>query len=830
MTSEALQEAARIARLHEYALLDSERTPHFDRIVELVAHCLDVPRSAISLLAEDRQWFLAKCGIDADETPRSISFCQHTIVHPDEIFVVEDAHADPRFRDNPLVTGPLAVRFYAGVPLRVPTGEKLGALCAIDARPRQLSAQQRRMLRHLASIAVDAFELRRALGLKSALLAQKEDLARALELRSAQALEAAARAERLARGRSQFLANMSHEIRTPMNGVMGMAEELLRSGLSAQQRQMAETLLGCADGLLGVLNDILDLSKLEEGRMSLETLRVDMEELLRELARLHGVRAREKDLALTYALAPGEGAVMGDPTRMRQILNNLVGNAIKFTIRGGVHVGVSRCRSLAELVEGDGAPVRCAGWHWLVPLAQADQVVAEGAAPVACQPSGDYLGITVADSGIGMDPEQCARLGEAYTQADASISRRFGGSGLGMSITAKLVARMGGGMALASSPGKGTLVALLLPLALAPRQAGTASCAPRPALERPMHVLLAEDNEVNRQVAAMHLKAMQCSHVHVADGQAAIREAMRTPFDLILMDVQMPVVSGIEAIERIRAQAGPNQDTPIIALTASVMVEEQRRVRLAGADQILGKPYRRDALVEAAARAAGSEVCFDAAYWEENFHDVDPEDCRALLASALESWAGLRDALHAVPAQCISGIEVASIAHRAGGSCGLIGYRMAAASFLQWERSARRIADGLPDTRQGASSKGTDAAEARRVGESSVGTHGGKAQRAAEPSEGSRAGESAGGSPAEDAAEELLLIRAGVAALLRSLALDLRRRLRRDGEALAEHGGVVPVGLAVERSDLSSLPIERGALRAARNVNTYLNGGSHHAG
>jgi len=802
MYPEAILESSRLSRLKEYALLDIERTPNFDRIVELVAQFLEVPRSAISLLAEDRQWFLAKCGIDADETPRDISFCHHTIAHPDDIFVVEDAHADPRFCHNPLVTGPLAVRFYAGVPLRVPTGERLGALCAIDSQPRKLSPEQQKVLRQLAAIAVDEFELRRALSRKSALIVEKEKLASELEAQSARALEAAARAERLTRSKSQFLANMSHEIRTPMNGIMGIAEALARSDLAAEQRQMAETLIGCTDGLLGILNDILDLSKLEEGRITLEKIRVDLHGLVGEVARMHAVRASDKAIDFSVAVDARSRGVTGDPTRLRQILNNLIGNAIKFTDCGSVSLAVTRVGSFEELVRSTDLSDATTSWHWLVPLGECSRTGSlgppgEGAAFIpgvaACAQAAesaqlarlDFLGLRVVDTGIGMDAAQLRRLGDAYAQADDSITRRFGGSGLGLNITARLVACMGGGLALASAPGKGTVVALLLPLPSAPEVPQGTSCAHRPVPGLPLHVLLAEDNEVNRQVAAMHLKTIGWSHRHVWDGEAALHEALTTPFDLILMDLQMPVLSGIEVIERIRSQPGPNRDAPIIALTASVMVEEQARVRLAGADEILGKPYRRRELEKAAARASGSELCFDAEYWAENFSDVDPEDCRALLASALESWAGLRGALDAAPTGLLSSIEVASVAHRAGGSCGLIGYRRSAASFLEWERSARRL---------------------------------GAAQQ----------------SHQENLAGELGDIRVNVAALLRLLSRDVRRRLREYPSVLdsgIEHSACAATTPA--NPTLAHAPseaTERLLHRAPWIVSANPNGGSHHAG
>lgn len=808
MFPEAVCESARLSRLREYALLDIERTPNFDRIVELAAQFLAVPRSAISLLAEDRQWFLAKCGIDADETPRDISFCHHTIAHPGDIFVVEDAHADPRFCQNPLVTGLLGVRFYAGVPLRVPTGERLGALCVIDSQPRKLSPEQQKVLQHLAAIAVDEFELRRTLSLKLALIAEKERLASELEAQRAQALKAAARAERLTRSKSQFLANMSHEIRTPMNGVMGMAEALARGDLTVEQRQMVETLLGCADGLLGILNDILDLSKLEEGCITLEKIGVDLQSLVSEVARMHGVRATSKELNFSVSVDSRSSSVTGDPTRLRQILNNLIGNAIKFTDCGSISVAVARVGNLEELVSfrhgrdpSSSRPWPSSTWHWLVPLNEPSQAASPGAAgaggalargvaacvkaPESAQLSElDFLGVRVVDSGIGMDVAQLRRLGEAYAQADDSITRRFGGTGLGLSITARLVACMGGGLALASAPGEGTVVALLLPLPPAPEVPQATRCVPRPATERPLHVLLAEDNLVNSQVAAMHLETIGWSHLHVWDGEAALREALTTPFDLILMDLQIPMLSGIEVIEQIRLQPGPNRDAPIIALTASVMVEEQARVKMAGADEFLGKPYGRIELEQAVARASGTELCFDTVYWAENFSDVDAGDCRALLASALESWAGLRDALDAVPTGCVSSVELASVAHRAGGSCGLIGYRRSAASFLEWERSARRLGAVRPADR-------------------------------------------------ESLAADLGDIHANVVALLRLLSRDVRRRLR-------AYSSVLDSGIGSSASPAATPPgptlghepeaAERAPHCAPWIVSANANGGSHQAG
>jgi GAF domain-containing protein len=220
-------EGVRLRTLKRYELIDSESNETFDRIVELAAQFIGVPSTAISLLTEDKQWFLAQRGIPVKETPRDIAFCDHTIAQDDGLLIVNDATKDSRFYSNPLVTGSMGIRFYAGAALTVSNGQRLGALCVIDSKPRSLSEEEQRVLNHLAKIAVDEFELRRLVREQAALLREKQALAERLEAESAAARRETERANHHARARSQFLANMSHEIRTPMNGLIGMAELLL---------------------------------------------------------------------------------------------------------------------------------------------------------------------------------------------------------------------------------------------------------------------------------------------------------------------------------------------------------------------------------------------------------------------------------------------------------------------------------------------------------------------------------------------------------------------------------------------------------------------------
>jgi len=296
----------------------------------------------------------------------------------------------------------------------------------------------------------------------------------------------------------------------------------------------------------------------------------------------------------------------------------------------------------------------------------------------------------IRDAGIDMSEDQLARLGQAYAQADDSMTRRFGGTGLGLSICTRLVLCMGGGLAFSSYPGRGTVAMLLLQM---PRhsevQSSQIDAAPsaepvdaRPATRRRLKILLAEDQETNRKVATAHLNSLGCELSVAEDGLMALELSKRKSFDLVLMDIQMPIMSGIDAIKAIRSGSIQNKYVPIVALTASVMAHEREQVLAAGADQVLGKPYRRSELREVIETWCHAGTSFDQSFWDENYSEFPISDQQALLQSAFDS---ARASLELSVASSLPVLR--ATLHRLAGALNLVGYREAASRLHGMERS-----------------------------------------------------------------------------------------------------------------------------------------------
>lgn len=403
----------------------------------------------------------------------------------------------------------------------------------------------------------------------------------------------AAKEEALAasRAKSEFLANMSHEIRTPLTAILGYAELLAGDGAGDAEgpgrADHAETIRRNGEHLLVIINDILDLSKIEAGKMTVEEVRCEPARLVHDVVNLMDVKARSKGISLGVRFdGPIPAAILSDPVRLRQILVNLIGNAVKFTEVGGVTVAAS------------------------------------------VDPTSRALRVDVEDTGIGITEEQISKLFGAFQQAESSTARRFGGTGLGLLISQRLARMLGGGIMVASTPGKGSTFSVTVRTGSLDgvRMLSPAEAAARPIEERRgsgdvgagkplegLRVLLAEDGPDNQRLIAFHLRRAGASVEIVGNGVLAVRALSArgefegpaiepAPFDLLVTDMQMPELDGYDTARTLRAKGSR---VPIVALTAHAMSGEEDRCTAAGCDGFATKPIERERLIETCARVAG---------------------------------------------------------------------------------------------------------------------------------------------------------------------------------------------------------------------------------
>ena len=369
------------------------------------------------------------------------------------------------------------------------------------------------------------------------------------------------KAEDAALLKTQFLANMSHEIRTPMNGVMGMIGLVLERCADAEDREQLTVAQTAAQSLVKLLDEILDLSKIEAGKMTFETIDFDLPNMVEDALRMFQIAVRQKNLALRFDCPVNSPKwVRGDPVRLRQVLINLVGNAVKFTAQGGIRVEI----------------------RWA---------------------AGDTLRFAVEDTGIGIAPGKREAIFDAFTQADGSHTRRFGGSGLGLTITRRLVELMGGKLQVDSEPGKGSRFFFQLPMpAVAEPDAAAPGNNPPAAVELPrLRILVAEDNAINQRVIDSLLRRQGWTALLAGNGKLACEAWEREAFDLILMDIQMPEMDGLEAARWIRQRERDRQcanPIPVVALTAHASQAQHDQCMAAGMDGVVTKPVSLSALVK----------------------------------------------------------------------------------------------------------------------------------------------------------------------------------------------------------------------------------------
>lgn len=569
-------ELQRLQVLESCNVLDTAAEVEFDDLTILARELCDTPIALVSLLDSQRQWFKSKQGVDVSETARESAFCGYAILQ-DHTLIINDARNDPRTFDNALVTGPPYIQFYAGTPIYSREGLPFGTLCVIDTEPRMLSARQLRILEQLARQASAQMELRRS---------------------NQEYSEACAAAERANQVKSAFLANMSHEIRTPMASILGFAE-LLDEDVTIRAPHQKEAIAKIRNNgrhLLSLINDILDISKIEAGKVELEDIEVELLPLLQDLVDITSGKVQEKNLDFDVKFETRVPVQLRtDPVRLKQILLNLLSNAVKFTHHGGVTMAI-----------------------------EADE--AEG-----------QVKFHIKDTGIGLSKEQVTKLFGAFVQADASTTREYGGTGLGLHICRHLAEMLGGGIEVKSVLNSGSQFSLSLPIGqvaesmfidrkLAEGQFGRRAAVPTPksmitaskssnlALDN-VAVLLAEDGLDNQLLLRRMLESAGASVTIVENGLEAInalRESFSSEdgmasvpgsrthrFDLVLCDMQMPVMDGYTMVNQVR----DNQwAIPVIAMTANAMAEDRQRCLNAGCDDYLSKPVARAELLECCSR------------------------------------------------------------------------------------------------------------------------------------------------------------------------------------------------------------------------------------
>ena len=528
------KESERLAALKRYNILDTLPDHAFDDATKLVSYICGVPIAHISFIDENRQWFKSEIGIVVSEVPREISFCRYTIMES-EMVEIPDTFLNERFKDDPNVTGGFKVRFYAGVPLRTPDGYNIGTLCAVDHVAKKLDENQRNALSIVAKHVINQLELR----------------TKNIELDVQKKI-----AERAVLAKDSFLANMSHEIRTPLNAIIGFTDLLAQTKLDSVQRDYIDSVQIAGENLLLIINDILDLSKIETGNLTIDAQPFNLRKTLKHVYNLLKVKVPETIEFNLFLDADLPEIVIGDHGRLNQILVNLIGNAIKFTEEGEVTVSVKKLDETADYYS---------------------------------------LRFSVKDTGIGIAEDKLTTIFERFTQAEESITRKFGGTGLGLNIVKQLVELQGSEIQLKSKEGRGSEFYFVINYKKANHtEVETATFTGDNLVG--LKILLCEDNVINQKLAKSVINNFGFD-VDIADnGKEGIELLLKNNYDLILMDLQMPFKDGYETAQYIRTVM--KSDIPIIAMTAHSFVGEQERCYSVGMDGYLPKPFKQLALLE----------------------------------------------------------------------------------------------------------------------------------------------------------------------------------------------------------------------------------------
>ena len=573
----AAEDAERINKLKKYQVLNNNEEPAFARLTELAKLFFNMPVVAITFMDEETQYLKSVHGLDGIcTTSRKVAICNYTVLS-DEVLILPDLTEDSRFNQNPLVTEAPYLRFYAGAPIIMHEDDKiyrLGSLCLMDMQPHHdFTDKQAKILAQFAMMAADALQLQD----------QQRHAKHANEMKS------------------EFLANMSHEIRTPMNGIIGMVEMLSETKLSAEQQEYVDNIKVSNEHLLAIINGILDLSKVESGKMTIDSIPMNLSSLCNEVVSLFAVKARQRGLILDYHYTESVTPyIKGDPVRLKQIMVNLVNNAIKFTREGGrVTIDVKHMENNpCEDRYGDQKSICSDELH----VEQASHYNTDDSGLVNHQDM--TFCIEVTDTGVGIKPESLEAIFDAYDQANTYTHRLYGGTGLGLSVCKSLVNLMGGYIKVDSAVGIGTTFTVLLPLPPIDEagyenwQDSNDFGMAEPSHELTGHILLVEDDSVNAMIAKKALNNSGHTVTHVTDGQQAIEVFALNPelYDVILMDHHMPIMDGVQATIQLHELYDPQVLPPIIALTANAMDGERDKYLDVGMQDYCTKPFKQEQL------------------------------------------------------------------------------------------------------------------------------------------------------------------------------------------------------------------------------------------